>query len=267
MRLPFQSMRLKIIASSVNAERRFSSWIGGSILASLVRWSQTKQCEKTLELFASEAPGDCSRTIMALPECLRNVDSWSNFDRVAFLLDLHVTSLFTFLLQGSFQQMWISKQEYDEGGKNCVEKKCPWMPQLGCFENQSSASWVVAVWKRRANVSWTHWKISLKANWSKLRENSKKSQQLSNIWQCIVVENYFVNVFCVVTDMWSEEKSVPENHLRLYVYFVIRKQNMRKNNCLQLWPEAICDCYQTVSNQLNQILDDPRDNIHIRWTK
>ena len=29
------------------------------------------------------------------------------------------------LFQGSFQQMWISKQEYDEGGKNCVERKCP----------------------------------------------------------------------------------------------------------------------------------------------
>ena len=32
----FQSMKLKIISSSVSSERRFSSWIGGSILASLV---------------------------------------------------------------------------------------------------------------------------------------------------------------------------------------------------------------------------------------
>jgi len=55
------SMKLKLISSSVSSERRFSSWIGGSILASL----------------------------------------------------------------GSFQQMWISKQEYEEGGRNCVEKKCP----------------------------------------------------------------------------------------------------------------------------------------------
>jgi hypothetical protein len=31
-----QSMKLKLLFSSVNAERRFSSWIGGSILASLV---------------------------------------------------------------------------------------------------------------------------------------------------------------------------------------------------------------------------------------
>ncbi|XP_009893632.1 PREDICTED: actin-like protein 6A [Charadrius vociferus] len=55
------SMRLKLIANNTTVERRFSSWIGGSILASL----------------------------------------------------------------GTFQQMWISKQEYEEGGKQCVERKCP----------------------------------------------------------------------------------------------------------------------------------------------
>ncbi|XP_014817706.1 PREDICTED: actin-like protein 6B, partial [Calidris pugnax] len=27
--------------------------------------------------------------------------------------------------RGTFQQMWISKQEYEEGGKQCVERKCP----------------------------------------------------------------------------------------------------------------------------------------------
>ncbi|KPP61419.1 actin-like 6B,-like, partial [Scleropages formosus] len=56
-----QSMRLKLIASNSSMERRFSPWIGGSILASL----------------------------------------------------------------GTFQQMWISKQEYEEGGKQSVERKCP----------------------------------------------------------------------------------------------------------------------------------------------
>ncbi|NP_001018576.1 actin-like protein 6B [Danio rerio] len=55
------SMRPKLIACNSSIERRFSSWIGGSILASL----------------------------------------------------------------GTFQQMWISKQEYDEGGKQSVERKCP----------------------------------------------------------------------------------------------------------------------------------------------
>lgn len=55
------SMKLKVNASQINVERRFSSWIGGSILASL----------------------------------------------------------------GSFQQLWISKQEYEESGKTCIEWKCP----------------------------------------------------------------------------------------------------------------------------------------------
>ncbi|CAG2180294.1 unnamed protein product [Oppiella nova] len=26
---------------------------------------------------------------------------------------------------GTFQQMWISKQEYEEGGKAQVDRKCP----------------------------------------------------------------------------------------------------------------------------------------------
>lgn len=55
------NMRFKLIAANGPQERRFGSWIGGSILASL----------------------------------------------------------------GSFQQMWISKQEYEEGGKSQVDRKCP----------------------------------------------------------------------------------------------------------------------------------------------
>eukprot|EP00386_Alphamonas_edax_P016094 GDKI01049176.1.p1 GENE.GDKI01049176.1~~GDKI01049176.1.p1 ORF type:complete len:416 (+),score=106.53 GDKI01049176.1:67-1314(+) len=58
----FETTRLKVIAPAASVERRFASWIGGSILASL----------------------------------------------------------------GSFQQMWISKQEFDEKGAEwLVEKKCP----------------------------------------------------------------------------------------------------------------------------------------------
>ncbi|XP_002739133.1 actin-like protein 6B [Saccoglossus kowalevskii] len=57
------SMRLKVMSSAGTAERRFSSWIGGSILASL----------------------------------------------------------------GTFQQMWISKQEYEESGKTCVERNYPFV--------------------------------------------------------------------------------------------------------------------------------------------
>eukprot|EP00096_Caligus_rogercresseyi_P002992 TRINITY_DN1547_c0_g1_i1.p1 TRINITY_DN1547_c0_g1~~TRINITY_DN1547_c0_g1_i1.p1 ORF type:complete len:445 (-),score=148.46 TRINITY_DN1547_c0_g1_i1:117-1451(-) len=55
------NMRLKLIAANGNQERRYGSWIGGSILASL----------------------------------------------------------------GSFQQMWISKAEYQESGKAQVDRKCP----------------------------------------------------------------------------------------------------------------------------------------------
>lgn len=55
------NMRLKMISAQGATERRFGSWIGGSILGSL----------------------------------------------------------------GSFQQMWISRQEYDEAGKSQVDRKCP----------------------------------------------------------------------------------------------------------------------------------------------
>eukprot|EP00743_Colponemidia_sp_Colp-15_P003099 GILK01003349.1.p1 GENE.GILK01003349.1~~GILK01003349.1.p1 ORF type:complete len:426 (-),score=47.17 GILK01003349.1:181-1458(-) len=55
------TVKIKIIASNSSTERKFSSWIGGSILASL----------------------------------------------------------------GSFQQMWMSKQEYAEHGATLVERKCP----------------------------------------------------------------------------------------------------------------------------------------------
>lgn len=58
--LTTQNMKVKLIAPQSSIERRFSSWIGGSILA-----------------------------------CL-----------------------------GSFQQMWMSKQEFDEHGANLVERKC-----------------------------------------------------------------------------------------------------------------------------------------------
>ncbi|CAF3300950.1 unnamed protein product [Rotaria socialis] len=56
-----QAMRMKVHIPPSLSERRFSSWIGGSILASL----------------------------------------------------------------GSFHQMWISKQEYDESGKFIIDRKCP----------------------------------------------------------------------------------------------------------------------------------------------
>ncbi|KAA3678682.1 actin-like protein 6A [Paragonimus westermani] len=68
------SMRLKVNFPSTAAERRYSSWIGGSILGSLV----------SISVFTHQAH--------------------------------------TF--QGTFQQMWISSNEYNELGKGCVDKKC-----------------------------------------------------------------------------------------------------------------------------------------------
>ena len=59
--VPQMSMKVKVIAPTSPQERRFSVWIGGSILASL----------------------------------------------------------------GSFQQLWMSKQEYDEVGAAGIEAKCP----------------------------------------------------------------------------------------------------------------------------------------------
>ena len=59
--VPQMSMKVKVIAPTTPQERRFSVWIGGSILASL----------------------------------------------------------------GSFQQLWMSKQEYDEVGASGMEAKCP----------------------------------------------------------------------------------------------------------------------------------------------
>lgn len=59
--VPQMSMKVKLIATSVPSERRFSTWIGGSILASL----------------------------------------------------------------GSFQQLWMSKAEYEEQGASGIHRKCP----------------------------------------------------------------------------------------------------------------------------------------------
>ena len=36
---------------------------------------------------------------------------------------------------GSFQQMWISKHEYEENGKGQVDRKCPWILSLWVWLN------------------------------------------------------------------------------------------------------------------------------------
>lgn len=85
-------MRLKLIANSTTVERRFSAWIGGSILASLVRTHN-------------------------MTSCLNHINGTKVFSEPF--------NHFSCVLKGTFQQMWISKQEYEEGGKQCVDRKCP----------------------------------------------------------------------------------------------------------------------------------------------
>lgn len=84
--LVLQSMRLKVVSSGGTTERRYGAWIGGSILASLVSFLASFNCQLCQD---------------------RNVQT------------------FFLIRQGTFQQMWISKQEYDEGGKSQVDRKCP----------------------------------------------------------------------------------------------------------------------------------------------
>lgn len=108
-RVLLQSMRLKLIANSTTVERRFSAWIGGSILASLVRTRKTTSC-------------------------LYHINGTKVFSE-SF-------KHFSCILQGTFQQMWISKQEYEEGGKQCVDRKCPW------FDPRSSLSFSLQAQRR-----------------------------------------------------------------------------------------------------------------------
>ena len=104
-------MRLKLIANNTTVERRFSAWIGGSILASLV---------SLLSMVLGS--GLKHREYMTL---LRGVHSQSPLVYVCLSLSDIYICVCVSVLQGTFQQMWISKQEYEEGGKQCVDRKCP----------------------------------------------------------------------------------------------------------------------------------------------
>lgn len=122
-------MRLKLIASNSTMERRFSPWIGGSILASLVSQelgleigdgvgvqrleSEKRQPEALCVCVCMEYDSHNPPASQAPPHSF----SFSVLGR--FLCSPSVSP------QGTFQQMWISKQEYEEGGKQCVERKCP----------------------------------------------------------------------------------------------------------------------------------------------
>ena len=112
----FQSMRLKLIANNTTVERRFSAWIGGSILASLVSGptALSHQLYKTQQFDSSDMP--LKKTHIKYTIASPSLQLEKKGEDALKL---------SFLRQGTFQQMWISKQEYEEGGKQCVDRKCP----------------------------------------------------------------------------------------------------------------------------------------------
>ena len=60
----------------------------------------------------------------------QNIDLLWCANTVLLIRSLHYVPLFhcsilVVVPQGTFQQMWISKQEYEESGKRIVDKKCP----------------------------------------------------------------------------------------------------------------------------------------------
>ena len=81
------SMKIKVVAPP---ERKYSVWIGGSILASLSTFQQVK-----FQL--------------------------TYFDLVYCYLIIIITYTVVYFLH---DQMWISKGEYDESGPSIVHRKC-----------------------------------------------------------------------------------------------------------------------------------------------
>lgn len=95
------SMKIKVVAPP---ERKYSVWIGGSILASLSTFQQVVSF-----------PSSLTQTFLPLPvsACLLTI---------AFMFDAFTFANF-FVFPGS-PQMWISKAEYDESGPPIVHRKC-----------------------------------------------------------------------------------------------------------------------------------------------
>ena len=73
-----------MVANNTPTERKYGAWIGGSILASLVS---------------------------AL-----SVDDFEGRKKAVFF-NYFPTSF----AQGTFQQLWVSKTEYEEFGKSCID--------------------------------------------------------------------------------------------------------------------------------------------------
>lgn len=92
------SMKIKVVAPP---ERKYSVWIGGSILASLSTFQQVNRKANVLFHFTSELFFffDSSES--------RSLDSSSVLLKFEFC-----------------SQMWITKGEYDESGPSIVHRKC-----------------------------------------------------------------------------------------------------------------------------------------------
>lgn len=95
----YPGMRIRISAPGNVYERRFASWIGGSILASLGTFHQ-------VWLWCSSLLGDAALPFPA------------SFPSPYLFL------LWEASLMNQKPQMWISKKEYEENGPNIVEKRC-----------------------------------------------------------------------------------------------------------------------------------------------
>ena len=89
------SMKIKVVAPP---ERKYSVWIGGSILASLSTFQQANHYQ------FSSIPYFGSALVPYFPSLLR----------VFFACPFILNAL----------QMWISKAEYDESGPAIVHRKC-----------------------------------------------------------------------------------------------------------------------------------------------
>ncbi|EPY76130.1 actin, cytoplasmic 1 [Camelus ferus] len=103
------TVKVKIIAPP---ECKYSMWMGGSILASLPTfqqmWISKQEYDEMQKELTAVAPSTVKVKIIAPPECKYSM--WMGGSILASL--------------PTFQQMWISKQDYDESGPSIVHRKC-----------------------------------------------------------------------------------------------------------------------------------------------
>lgn len=108
--------KVKVTAPVNPTERRYATWIGafsgGWLVGWLVGWRVLLKCRLT---GATGVRGDVSQHFT--PMCC------SLLCPILCLLIPAGGSILASL--GSFQQMWISRQEFEESGPGVVHRKCP----------------------------------------------------------------------------------------------------------------------------------------------